>query len=108
MTTLMKTLRATVFSDTQRREFDDQTECLARLKARPALRIPSRLLVRTQYEPIEQGRFEAMVHALEADWQRMIGAPAIERICGAGHYLHRDQPQAVQHALTELLAATAR
>lgn len=105
---MLKTLRATVFTETQRRELDHQADCLADSATRPTLRVPSRLLVRTRYESIEQGRFEAMVHTLEADWESMVGAPAVERVCSAGHYIQRDQPRVVLQALTELVAATAR
>lgn len=98
----VKTLRGTVFTATQQREFDDQAKCLDRIDLKTPLTAPSRLLVRTRYEAIEQGPFETLVHTLEEDWQRLTGAPAVQRVCGSGHYIQREQPQSVIDALADL------
>lgn len=95
LTATMKTLRLVSFSSTQRREFDDQTTCLDRFDFKQNLSIPVKVLFRTEYQRLEQGPFEKIVKDLQADWKNMLGPDQIVYIAGAGHYVHRDQPQQV-------------
>jgi pimeloyl-ACP methyl ester carboxylesterase len=100
---LTHVLRASVFSEVMRREFDKQSECLNELDRTSHLAKPSRLLVRDRFAPPERGNFENTVGVLAQDWQKLIGAPRIERIPGSGHYLQRDRPDAVARIINEMV-----
>ena len=93
--TLLKGIRATAFDAASRSEFDNQAVCIERIDMRTPLSIPVRLLVRTQFQAIESGPFETMVHSLESDWQKMLGASEINRVAGSGHYIQKDRPEVV-------------
>lgn len=99
---ILKGVRFTVFSRAARREFDQQAEGLQTIDMSVPLRIPVRHLVRTQYQAIETGDFETMVHALEQDWSRLLGAREVIRADGSGHYIHKDRPDLVLGALRSL------
>jgi pimeloyl-ACP methyl ester carboxylesterase len=107
MATVVGGLRATLFSAAMRREFDDQQHCIERLQEQPPLHVPVRVLVRTRFDLAERGAFETMVHALEADWLQLVGARALERVEGAGHYIQKDQPARVVAAVESVAAQGA-
>ena len=90
------------FDQTVRQEFDEHTSCLDRIDLKTPLASPTKLLVRSTFKFVEWGPFEDMTHRLEDDWQRLTGAPAVERIDRAGHYVHRDRPDAVLEAITAM------
>lgn len=101
----LKALRLTVFGATARREFDAQAGCRERLVGPPSRPLPTRLLVSTQRAPLERGEFEALLDRLREDWLRLSGAPQVERIAGAGHYLQTERPDAVAAAIEALARA---
>lgn len=101
--TVIKGLRATVFSATSRSEFDAQNQCLGSFDAKSPLAVPVRLLTKTKFTGIERGAFETMVHSLENDWMRLLGAKSINRVRGAGHYIHHDQPDIVVQEIRALI-----
>lgn len=107
----LKGLRATTFTPAMRQEFDAQSSCVEQLETLPALHMPVRLLTRSNYNPLERGAFEAGVHQLEADWQRLTGAERIEAVPRSGHYIQRDQParalDAIESAIAEAEALKA-
>lgn len=103
---MIKLMRATVFSSAMKQEFNDQDKGMDDLESMPAIKCPARLLTRTQYDVAELGSFEKMVHSLEADWQKLLGAKKIERVGGAGHYIHHDRPGVVLAAIRALIADT--
>lgn len=106
--TLVGGLRSTVFTAAMRREFDDQAGCLDRFTAAPPLQVPVRLLVRSRFELVESAAFQDMVRRLEVDWQKLTGAARVERVDGAGHYIHRDRPASVVAAVRALAAPSSR
>ena len=105
--TFLQALVNHAFAEHERKEFDAQTSCLAELgvygteasTGKIAAAIPARLLLRTEYSPLEPRAFENMVHKLEPDWQRMINAPKLDYVPHSGHFIHQEQPQAVLEAL---------
>ncbi|MFO1217981.1 MAG: alpha/beta hydrolase [Burkholderiaceae bacterium] len=97
------------FSAMMAAEFDAQDGCLherlgpaARAAAR---RIPARVLVRQDYQGLERGAFETMHRALMQGWLELVHAPRLDAVAGAGHYVHRDRPDAVVTAIDEAVAA---
>jgi pimeloyl-ACP methyl ester carboxylesterase len=90
-----------LFSPVMKREFADQLGCLDRVSLLPRLRVPTRLLVRSEFGIPERGGFERIVLALQRDWLTITGASRIERIEGAGHYIQRDRPDAVVRAIED-------
>lgn len=96
---LLSVLRATVFSEVDRREFDDQDGCQERLASRPPLRLPTRVLVAGRLRPEERGDFAAMLARSRPLWLERTGAPALEPVESAGHYIQRDAPGRVVQAV---------
>jgi pimeloyl-ACP methyl ester carboxylesterase len=96
----IRTMRV-LFSTTMKREFDDQTVCLDKIDRAQPLRMPVRLLVRTDFQMLERGNFEQMVKRLQSDWLALTGAPRIEEVAGTGHYIQKDRPGAVIDAIRE-------
>ena len=99
---LIKTMRAVTFDATMRREFDAQTDCLEKLDMNTPLRLPVKILASTVFNLLESGAFEQFVRKNRVDWLRLTGAAQIEEIAGAGHYIHKDRPQAVVQAIRVL------
>ncbi|WP_176461020.1 alpha/beta fold hydrolase [Janthinobacterium sp. PC23-8] len=96
---LLKTRRKLMFNSTETAEFDAQSQCLQHVDLKTPLRTPAMLLVRDKFGIEEMGSYETLVRALEKDWQRLSGAPAIERITGAGYYIQKDNPVIVNEAV---------
>lgn len=97
--TALRGMRATLFTPTMKAEFDAQLECLDTIDRARARSIPSRLLVRTEYQLFELGAFRSMVESLQGDWLRLVGTDRVEPVSGAAHYLHRDRPDTVAEAI---------
>lgn len=100
------------FTPTMAAEFDAQDACLrerlgpaARAAAR---RVPARVLVRQDYAGLERGSFEAMHRRLMQGWLELVNAPRLDAVAGAGHYVHRDRPDAVIAAINEAAAGAWR
>ena len=96
---LLKTRRKLMFNSTETAEFDAQAQCLQHIDMKTPLRAPAMLLVRDKFGIEEMGSYETLVRAQEKDWQRLSGAPAIERITGAGYYIQKDNPVIVNEAV---------
>lgn len=101
---LVRALRSTLFTAAARREFDDQARCLDTLAPEASRRPPTRILVSTQFPPLEGAAFRAMVARLRSDWLRLTGAAAWLPVAGSGHYIQRDAPAAVVRAIEGLPA----
>ena len=91
-----------LFSKAARQEFNDQKTCLNQLKPELNPNIPVRLLVSSQRQALEKGRFETLLQTLRLDWQRLTHAPAIQSL-DTGHYIQTEQPAAVVTAIHQLL-----
>lgn len=96
---LLKTRRKLMFNSIETAEFDAQSQCLQHIDLKTPLRTPAMLLVRDKFGIEEMGSYETLVRAQEKDWQRLSGAPAIERITGAGYYIQKDNPVIVNEAV---------
>jgi pimeloyl-ACP methyl ester carboxylesterase len=104
---ILSGMRATLFSSTMRREFDDQEKCLDTLTTLPPVNMPTRVLTRTRFELVERGPFERMVRSLEPDWLSLTGAKRLEPVAGSGHYAQKDQPSRVLAAIESVSAEAA-
>lgn len=100
------------FSATMAAEFDVQDACLRErlgpAERAAARRVPARLLARQDYQGLERGAFEAMHRRSMHDWLQLVDAPRVDFVAGSGHYIHRDQPQAVLAAIDEMAALARR
>lgn len=90
-----------LFSPVMKREFADQRGCLDHVAQQPRLRVPTRLLVRTEFALPERGAFERAVRQLQDDWLALTSAERIERVPGSGHYIQRERPDAVVRAVED-------
>lgn len=85
-----------------RQEFDasiDDGEAYDRLGRFP--RIPVTLLQRTQWSPIETSSFQDLVTGLQGRMISQAPCGRAQRVPGAGHYIHRDQPEVVVRTIRE-------
>lgn len=96
---LVRVARLAAFSPAMRREFDAQQACLDSLASLPAPQVPTTVLVRGRFVAPETGAFEAMVRDLWRDWPNLLAVRAVVAVEGAGHYIQKDQPQAVAEAI---------
>ncbi len=101
---LVTGLRSTVFTGAMRAEFDDQAGCLPRLRALRTRPVPTRILVRSRFEALESGAFEAMIRDLEAQWLVLLPGAARRQVDGARHYIQKDRPGVVADELRALVA----
>lgn len=104
---VLRGLRAVGFSDTEKREFDAQAECVADLKLRETAPIPSRLLVRGKTEPGESAAFRALSQELAAQWPSLMPGMSVSRVDGAGHNIHKQRSQLVADEIRRLVDSVA-
>jgi len=81
-----------------RNEFRQQTQCLDRVAALPQTQAPTRLLFSRRYRDVEKD-FAPHLQALQADWSRMVNAPAAELLWDSGHHIQTERPDAVTRAV---------
>jgi pimeloyl-ACP methyl ester carboxylesterase len=98
----LKTLHLVSFSSTEKREFAELTNCLENIDFKTPLSMPSRVLFRTVYSRMETGTFEKISKSLENDWHIFTGAPSLQYIQGAAHFIHQDRPQEAINAISSL------
>lgn len=101
---IIKTMRVTVFSSTDRKEFDAQTQCLNTLNMSQPLKIPAKLLVSGRFRAEERGDYENMLKPLRQDWQRLLGIKQLQTVMDSGHYIQKDSPEEVVSAVQKLLS----
>lgn len=101
---MVQGLRTIAFSETERREFDAQSECIADLKMKHTPPVPARLLLRTRSESIETPAFQDMSRQLAARWPELLPGMTIARVEDAGHFIQTDQPARVAAEITALVA----
>lgn len=96
---VLRGLRAVAFSDTEKREFDAQAECLPDLRSRDAPPIPAKLLVRGKADLGESTEFQALSRELAARWPELMSGMSLSRVEGAGHYIQKDRPELVANEI---------
>lgn len=101
---LLRGVKALLFSRTDRREFDDQATCIDRLDLQQPLQLPVRVLVAGRFNAGDPPEFRAMMQRSRPTWLSLTGAPALQTVPEAGHYIQKDQPQVVIDAIREVLA----
>lgn len=101
---VLKGLRAVAFTDTERREFDEQAVCVADLKSAPPVALPAKYLARGKAEVGESAEFQALSRELVAQWPLLIPGMVVSRVEGAGHYIQKTRPELVANEILELLA----
>lgn len=100
---MIKAMRLTVFSATDRKEFDAQTQCLNTLSMSQPLNIPTKLLVSGRFRSEERGAYENMLKPLRQDWQRLLGTKQLQTVWDSGHYIQKDSPEEIVSAVQKLL-----
>ena len=96
-------LRDASFSDTAKREFDAQIECLAGLRLRGTPRVPAKLLVGGKAEPGEPEGLQALFRELAARWPELMPGMSLSRLEGADHYIQKDCPEVVANEIRALV-----
>lgn len=100
---VLRGLRAVGFSDTEKREFDAQSECLEDLKSRDTPQIPAKLLLRGKSELGESAEFQALTRELASQWPSLMPGMLSLRVEGAGHYIQKERPQFVADEIRSLV-----
>lgn len=103
---LLRGVKALLFSRIDRREFDDQATCIDRLDLKQPLQVPVRVLVAGRFNVGDPPEFRAMMQRSRPTWLTLTGAPALQTVPGAGHYIQKDQPQTVIDAVLGILQQT--
>lgn len=101
---LLRGVKTLLFSRIDRREFDDQATCLDRLDLLQPLAVPVRVLVAGRFNAGDPPEFRAMMQRSRPTWLPLTGAAALQTVPEAGHYIQKDQPQAVIDAIRAVLA----
>lgn len=104
--TLIKGLRFTIFGTAMRQEFDYQSTCLEQFAIPSPSPSKVLLLVRSNYQLIEKGSFEAMAGRLAGEWQQLTGANEISKVENSGHYIQEDRPDVVVNSIRKFLVPT--
>lgn len=103
---MLKVMRFVGFSRTDKREFDQQSECLDKLMTHPPVDKPIRVLVAGRFTGLgESGDFEKMLKKSRLQWLKLTGASQLDTVWDSGHYIQKESPEvvieAVQHVYQE-------
>lgn len=103
---VLQGLKAIGFSDTEKREFDAQTMCLADLKLRDTPKVSAQLMVRGKTEMGESAEFQKISRELATRWPTLIPGMSIIQVHGAGHYIQKERPQLVADKIRLLVSSS--
>lgn len=98
---MIKILKLVRFSDTMRREFNGQDQCLASLPQTP-MGFPVRVLVRTEGDAAGGEELLRIDRDMASSWLAMTGAARIEPVSGSGHYIQRERPAVLTKVILEV------
>lgn len=88
---------------TMRKEFADSNLAGEQVHASPApAAIPTMVLSSTRAAPGETPAFRALMRRLQTEISKEYAAERPDFVAGSGHYIQRDQPQAVIEAIREM------
>lgn len=106
---IMKIAKFIAFSDTDKREFDAQAECLERLDFNHPLNVPTKILVAGRFTGIgEEGDFEKMMKQSRLQWLKLTTAPKLNVVWDSGHFIQKESPEEVISAVTQVVADVQR
>ena len=101
--TLLKVVRFVGFSSTDKREFDQQSECVDTLMRNPPLSRPVRVLVAGRFTgPGESGDFEKMLKKSRLQWLALTGVQQLQTVWDSGHYIQKESPEVVIEAIDQV------
>lgn len=87
---------------TQKREFNDQTQCLDQLSMEIPLKIPSQLLFSGRADPIANEEYIKEWGKLNQDWIIKLGNAPSDIIWDSGHYIQREDPSEVASVVLKM------
>lgn len=100
---VLRGLRAVAFTDTEKREFDAQAECLPDLRSHATPPVTAKLLVRGRAELGESAEFQALSRELALRWPALLPGMSLAWVDDAGHYIQRDRPERVASEILNLV-----
>lgn len=103
---MLKGYKWVAFSNTERREFDDQTRCLDRPPFAHPLRMPGRVLVAGRPRTSDPEDYETLRLALAREWPALAGVAGAEMVWDSAHYIHNEQPSRVIQAVRQTASPT--
>jgi len=103
VSSLLKVIQGVAFSSTMQREFREAETCTSTLPTTP-FAFPVRVLAKTKAQEMETPGFREMLKRLNADWLRLTGAQSVQYVRNSGHYIQKEQPDAVVAAIREVVA----
>lgn len=99
---LLNVLRYSLFTAAMRQEFDDQAVCSQPLPGSPGSAKPTAFLFSGKFRLEERGAFEAMVRQLRRQWLSASPHAEARDFVNAGHYLQKEDPDAVVDAVKRI------
>lgn len=106
---IIKIMRATLFSEVDRQEFDAQTECLNQnIDMTTPVSAPVTVLVSGRFRPEEQAKYQEMIGQLRNDWARILGVSNLKKVENSGHYIQKDNPEEVISAIEAAIVAATK
>lgn len=105
LATLVKGLRATLFTDTMRAEFDTQAASNNLLEDSVVSNTPTVFIFSGQRRPEELGSFTILLQELRKDWQTRFSNRQVWNAENTGHYIQTENPEKVVEAINALTKA---
>lgn len=103
LVTLIKGLRATIFTATMRKEFDAQAASNNLLGEATISHTPTVFIFSGQRRPEESGNFTVLLEKLRQDWQSRFADNHVWNAHNTGHYIQTENPEIVVKAINLLM-----
>ncbi len=104
---IMRIAKFILFSDTDKREFDEMAQCLERLDFNHPLNVPTKILVAGKFTGLgEEGDFENMMKHSRLQWLKLTTAPKLDVVKESGHYIQKESSEDVISAIKQVVFAT--
>ena len=104
---LIKSMKHVAWNRAQKREFEQQTDCLDSLSMDRPLTQPGALLISGRPDEISSAEFEQARLEMAQDWLRLTGIDQIERVWESGHHIQSERPAMVAAAVRRVLLHTS-
>jgi pimeloyl-ACP methyl ester carboxylesterase len=99
---MLNGIKSVAFSNTERREFDDQKACLDRPEFTRAPGMRGQVLVAGHLRVSDPPEYEALHLALAREWPALAGVAGVEMVWDSAHDIHNERPDRVIAAVRQV------